>query len=40
MPDRPQDRPGSGGPRPWPLLVMGAGLGGFVDGIALHQVLQ
>ena len=24
----------------WPTLVMGLGLGGFVDGIVLHQILQ
>ena len=31
------------GPRPFPLapgVVLGIGLGGFVDGIVLHQVLQ
>ncbi len=24
----------------WPLLLIGVGLGGFVDGIVLHQILQ
>ena len=30
----------AGRPRGWPALVMGLGLGGFVDGIVLHQILQ
>ncbi len=27
-------------PSNWPAVVMGLGLGGFVDGIVLHQILQ
>lgn len=27
-------------PRHWPALVMGLGLGGFVDGIIIHEILQ
>jgi uncharacterized membrane protein len=27
-------------PERWPGLLLGVGLGGFVDGIVLHQVLQ
>ena len=28
------------GPTPWPTFLLGVGLGGFVDGIVLHQILQ
>ncbi len=27
-------------PTPWPTLLLGVGLGGFIDGIVLHQILQ
>ncbi len=34
-------RPGAPSrPSNWPAVVMGLGLGGFVDGIVLHQILQ
>jgi uncharacterized membrane protein len=31
---------GASAPRLWPGLLLGIGLGGFLDGIVLHQVLQ
>ena len=37
--DAPGDRTGTEVPR-LPLVVLGVGLGGFVDGIVLHQILQ
>ncbi len=30
----------AGGPSRWPGIVLGLGLGGFADGIALHQIAQ
>lgn len=29
-----------GPPSRWPGVVLGLGLGGFIDGIVLHQILQ
>ena len=38
---RPQRHPARTGPRPMPAGVMiGLGMGGFVDGILLHQIAQ
>lgn len=35
------ERPGAGPAGPWlPGLLLGVGLGGFLDGIILHQILQ
>jgi uncharacterized membrane protein len=36
----PADRARSGGRSTTPGIVLGLGLGGFVDGIALHQIAQ
>lgn len=39
-PTRSNRTPAATTPQPWPWFVLGLGLGGFVDGIVLHEILQ
>lgn len=39
-PSRPHQALASNRSSSWPALAMGLGLGGFVDGIVLHEILQ